>query len=44
MGTVIPRFEFLGLFGHPAVCGLERIDLPDGRVVVSSRSWTTTPE
>jgi len=30
----IERFTFSGFHGRPAACGLERIDLADGRVVV----------
>lgn len=37
------RFEFTGLHGRPAACGIERIDLPDGRVVIITTELPENP-
>jgi hypothetical protein len=39
----IPRFEFPGLYGRRARCGLERIDLSDGRVLIIATELPNNP-
>lgn len=39
----VARFKFAGLFGLPAACALERIDVPDGRVVVIATELPDNP-
>jgi hypothetical protein len=43
MSWKIPRFEFRGLHGRLAACGLERIDLADGRVVIIATELHDSP-
>jgi hypothetical protein len=43
MSVKIPRFEFRGLHGRMAACGLEKIDLADGRVVIIATELHDNP-
>jgi hypothetical protein len=37
------RFDYAGLHGRPARCGLEIIELPDGRTVVIATEFSDNP-
>lgn len=43
MNPAMIRFRFAGLHGNPAECGIERIDLPDGRVVIVATELPDNP-